>query len=69
LGKAFLQMLRQQRRPEKIGSGALVASARGLAAKFFPLIDGSIAPAEPCQGNEIDLLVLVERTNERISSS
>src|SRR5438067_1756662 len=53
-------MLGQQGQPEQIGSGALVASARGLATKFFPLVAGSIAPAEPRQGNEIDLLVLID---------
>src|SRR5258708_18938222 len=61
LGKAFLQMLGQQWQSEQIGGGALVASARGIV----PLIHGSIAPAEPCQGNEIDLLILIERADER----
>ena len=58
-------MLGQQWQSEQIGGGALVASARGLAVKIVPLIHGSIAPAEPCQGNEIDLLILIERADER----
>src|SRR5262245_36917864 len=45
LGKAFHQMLGEERQAEQISGGALVAIACRLAAEIVPFLDAGIAPA------------------------
>src|SRR5262249_33903434 len=59
-GQALFQIVRQQRHAQQIRGGAPVVGTRRLGAQIVPLLDAAIAAAEPCQGDEIDLLVLVE---------
>src|SRR6266508_669691 len=64
LGKAFLQMLGEQRQTEQIVGSALVASAGRLAAKIAPFLDAGVAPPEPSQGHQVGSLIRVERGDE-----
>jgi hypothetical protein len=41
-----------------------IVRARSLRAQLVPFLQAAIAPAEPGQGNEIDLFVLVHRADK-----
>jgi hypothetical protein len=41
-----------------------IVGARSLGAQLVPFLQAAIAPAEPGQGNEIDLFVLVHGTDK-----
>src|SRR6202030_1003863 len=65
---------------EEVGCRAPVVHARGLGSQIIPAFQATVAPAEPGQGDEIDLFVfahgfdkrhefLVDRSSGRSSST
>src|ERR1700736_3545729 len=64
LGDSVFQIVWQKRCPEEVQHGVPIVRARSLGAQLVPFLQAAIAPAEPGQGYEIDLFVLVHGTDK-----
>src|SRR5690348_16198057 len=64
LVKTFREKIAQKRFAKQITGGPGVASFRSLAPQILPFINRAVAPAEPHQRDQIDLLILGERIDE-----
>jgi hypothetical protein len=62
--KRFFQMIGQHRHSQQVCRCSLIVCAGGFGAKFVPIFDISVAASEPGEGDEIDLLVVVQIVDE-----
>jgi hypothetical protein len=53
-------VIAEKRHAQEVFGGPLVVRAGGLGAEVLPIIEVTVAAAEPGQGDQVDLLVLVE---------
>src|SRR6516164_8201352 len=55
--KPLFEKIAEERHAQKIAGGALIARAGGLCADRWPVGGGIVITPQPCQRDEIDLLV------------
>jgi hypothetical protein len=60
----LLQIVGEHRRAEQIGRGAIVVGVGGLVAQIPPILEIAVTAAEPCQCDEIDLLIDIQLPDE-----
>src|SRR3974390_574350 len=63
--KPFLQEVAELRNTKKIASSSSIIGARCLFPNRRPVPDGIIIPSKPGQSDEVDLLVLRKRVDQR----
>ena len=64
LRKPLLEVIGQHWFCKQIGGCALVMETGGFPAQVVPFIDGAVAAAKPRQRDKVNLLILVQRTDE-----
>src|SRR5580704_12241795 len=65
LREAFLEQVAEQRDAKKVFSSPSVVRARGFRPNVVPIIQLAVTAAEPGEGDEVDLLVLIQSPDDR----